>query len=227
MARLGAEAAARLGLYPLVAEGLSVLAISHAVAGDFDERARDARSPGWRSRASTETSPAPPTRWAPWPRSRSTRRTRATARVRTPRRRWPSPSPTLPMEAREALITLARADVADGDLAGAATTLERAFVAAEKIGQSSRSRSASGWQVPRRRAGHGPSSRAAVRRRPAARAVPERHGRTGRGRPGRRSRDRPLSARGEASRASGPWAPRCPGPRARALLHEVVAAVPV
>jgi hypothetical protein len=43
--------------------------------------------------------------------------------------------PTLPMEAREAMITLARAAVADGDLAGGAATLERAFEAAEKIGQ--------------------------------------------------------------------------------------------
>ena len=35
MARLAAEAAARLAIYPLAAESLSVLAISHAVAGDF------------------------------------------------------------------------------------------------------------------------------------------------------------------------------------------------
>ena len=36
VARLGAEAAARLGLYPLVAEGLGALAIAHAIAGEFD-----------------------------------------------------------------------------------------------------------------------------------------------------------------------------------------------
>ena len=44
--------------------------------------------------------------------------------------------PALPMEAREALISLARADVAVGELNQAAATLQRAFEAADRIGQT-------------------------------------------------------------------------------------------
>ena len=43
--------------------------------------------------------------------------------------------PGLPVEAREALIALARAAVAEGDLTSAAATLGQAFESAEKIGQ--------------------------------------------------------------------------------------------
>ena len=62
LARLGAEAAARLGLYPLVAEGARRARHLPCGRGGVRRRAGDARWPGSRWRASTATSPARPTR---------------------------------------------------------------------------------------------------------------------------------------------------------------------
>ncbi len=133
LARLGAEAAGRLGLYPLVAEGLGVLAISHGVAGEYDAeremhlaRLAVAREHGDIARTADALSIL--AELALDEADAATSRSYAEEALAIAQ-------PALPMEAREALITLARAAVADGDLAGAAATLDRAFVAAEKIGQ--------------------------------------------------------------------------------------------
>lgn len=133
MARLAAEAAARLAIYPLAAESLSVLAISHAVAGDFaNERemhvarlavarehgdvARTADALGVLAEVALDEADSAGAR-------SFAEESLAIA------------EPTLPMEACVALAVLARADVVDGDLSSAVTTLGRAFAAAEKIGQ--------------------------------------------------------------------------------------------
>ena len=133
LARLGAEAAGRLGLYPLVAEGLGVLAISHAVAGDFDQeremhlaRLAVAREHGDVARTADALSIL--AEIALDEADAGTARSYAEEALAIAH-------PALPMEAREALITLARASVAEGDLTGATGTLDRAFEAAEKIGQ--------------------------------------------------------------------------------------------
>ena len=91
MARLGAEAAARLAIYPLAAESLSVLAISHAVAGEFaNERemhvARLAVAREHGDVARTADALGDPGR------DRPRRGGRRPARARSRRRRWPSPS---------------------------------------------------------------------------------------------------------------------------------------
>ena len=133
MARLAAEAAARLAIYPLAAESLSVLAISHAVAGDFaNERemhvarlavarehgdvARTADALGTLAEVALDEADSAGAR-------SFAEESLAIA------------EPTLPMEACVALAVLARADVVEGDLSSAVTTLRRAFAAAEKIGQ--------------------------------------------------------------------------------------------
>jgi tetratricopeptide (TPR) repeat protein len=133
IARLGAEAASRLGLYPLVVEGIGVLAIAYGMAGDFDaERemrlsrlalarehgdvARTADVLGSLAEIALDEADA------------TTARTYA-------EEAYAIAHPALPMEARDATITLARAAVVDGDLAGAATTLLKALDAADKIGQ--------------------------------------------------------------------------------------------
>ena len=133
MARLAAEAAARLAIYPLAAESLSVLAISHAVAGDFaNERemhvarlavarehgdvARTADALGILAEVALDEADSAGAR-------SFAEESLAIA------------EPTLPMEACVALAVLARADVVEGDLSSAVTTLRRAFAAAEKIGQ--------------------------------------------------------------------------------------------
>ena len=133
LARLGAEAAGRLGLYPLVAEGLGVLAISHAVAGDFEQeremhvaRLAVAREHGDIARTADLLSIL--AEIALDEADAGTARSYAEEALAIAH-------PALPMEAREALITLARASVAEGDLIGATGTLDRAFEAAEKIGQ--------------------------------------------------------------------------------------------
>ena len=134
LARLGAEAAGRLGLYPLVAEGLGVLAISHAVAGDFDNeremhlaRLAVAREHGDIARTADALSIL--AEIALDEADAATARSYAQEALAIAQ-------PVLPMEAREALITLARAEVAEGDLPAAARTLTEAFEAAEKIGQT-------------------------------------------------------------------------------------------
>ena len=209
MARLGAEAAGRLGLYPLVGEGLGVLAISHAVAGDFDaERemhlarlavarehgdvARTADALGTLAEIALDEADARP------------------ARARTPRRRSPSPSPTLPMEARVALITLARAAVVDGRPRRRGDDPRRAFEAAEKIGQKLVSPSATGSRVA------WPPRAAARPRRSGCTPPPSgsprpRAGPTTRSRPTCRGpRDGPVRPRRRtSSRASGRSGPRC------------------
>jgi predicted ATPase/DNA-binding SARP family transcriptional activator len=133
MARLAAEAAARLAIYPLAAESLSVLAISHAVAGDFaNERemhvarlavarehgdvARTADALGVLAEVALDEADS------------------AGARAFA-EESLAIAEPTLPMEACVALAVLARADVVEGDLPSAVATLGRAFAAAEKIGQ--------------------------------------------------------------------------------------------
>ena len=126
------------------------------------------------------------------------------------------------MEAREALIMLARAEVVDGDLAGAATTLgagvrrpPRRSVRPFAIAQCYRVAG-----VPRRGARQRGRGGAAVRRRAAARPSPSGTDdpveadlpaglETARVRPSARRR----------SRASGRWAPRCPHARVRELLQ--------
>jgi len=134
LARLGAEAAGRLGLYPLVAEGLGVLAISHAVAGDFDNeremhlaRLAVAREHGDVARTADALSIL--AEIALDEADASTARSYA-------EEAFAIAHPALPMEAREALITLARSQVAEADLATAAETLDRAFEAAARIGQT-------------------------------------------------------------------------------------------
>jgi predicted ATPase/DNA-binding SARP family transcriptional activator len=133
IARLGAEAAARLGLYPLVAEGLGVLAIAHAIVGEYDAehemrlaRLAVAREHGDVARTAEALSTL--AEIALDEADGATARAYADEALAIAH-------PALPMEARDALITLARAAVADGDLTGAASTLERALEASEKIGQ--------------------------------------------------------------------------------------------
>jgi tetratricopeptide (TPR) repeat protein len=133
LARLAAEAAGRLGLYPLAAQSLSVLAISHAVAGDFDNEkemhvarlsvarehgdiARTADALGVLAEIALDEADA------------------ATARAYA-QEALVIAHPALPLEARDAQITLARAAIADADLVEAAATLERALDAADKLGQ--------------------------------------------------------------------------------------------
>ena len=213
MARLAAEAAARLAIYPLAAESLSVLAISHAVAGDFDNEremhvarlavarehgdvARTADALGTLAEVALDEADA------------AGARTFAEESLAIA-------EPTLPMEACVALAVLARADVVEGDLSSAVTTLRRAFAAAEKIGQTADARPVLPGRGchrrgARQRGGGGP----AVRRRPAALAVPERDRRTGRGRPARGSRDGPVRPRRGRRRArvdAGDLVARRPG----------------
>jgi len=133
LARLAAEAAGRLGLYPLAAEALSVLAISHAVAGDFENEremhvarlavarehgdvARTADALGVLAEIALDEADAVGARAFA---------DEALAIAH----------PALPMEARDAMISLARAAILDGDPAAAAAMLERAFEAAGKLGQ--------------------------------------------------------------------------------------------
>ena len=133
IARLGAEAAARLGLYPLVAEGLGVLAIAHAIAGEYDaeREMRLARLAVAREHGDVARTADALTTLAEIALDEADG---ATARAYA-EEALAIAHPSLPMEARDALITLARAAIADGDLAGAASTLERALEASEKIGQ--------------------------------------------------------------------------------------------
>jgi predicted ATPase/DNA-binding SARP family transcriptional activator len=133
LARLSAEAAGRLGLYPLAAQALSVLAISHAVSGDFDNeremhvaRLAVAREHGDVARtADTLTVLAE---------IALDEADSATARAYA-EEALAIAHPALPLEARDALVTMARATLVEGDLVGAAATLERALDAAEKLGQ--------------------------------------------------------------------------------------------
>ena len=134
LARLGAEAAGRLGLYPLVAEGLGVLAMAHAIAGDYDReremrlaRLAVAREHGDIARTSEALSTL--AEIALDEADASTARAYADEALAIAH-------PVLPMEARDALIVLARAAVADGDLEGGAKTVAEALEAAEGIGQT-------------------------------------------------------------------------------------------
>jgi predicted ATPase/DNA-binding SARP family transcriptional activator len=133
MVTVGADAATRLDLYPLVAEALSGLAIAHAVAGEFDserethvERLAVARAHGDVARTADALEVL--AEIALDEADASAARTYAEEALAIA-------LPGLPVEAREARIALARAAVAEGDLAGAAATLGQAFEAAEKIGQ--------------------------------------------------------------------------------------------
>ncbi len=134
LARLGAEAAGRLGLYPLVAEGLGVLAMAHAIAGDF-EREREmrlarlavAREHGDIARTADALSTLAEIALD--------EADAATARAYA-EEALAIAHPVLPMEARDALVVLARAAVAEGDLEGGAKTVAEALEAAEKIGQT-------------------------------------------------------------------------------------------
>jgi tetratricopeptide (TPR) repeat protein len=134
LARLGAEAAGRLGLYPLVAEGLGVRALAHAIAGDY-EREREmrlaklavAREHGDIARTAESLSTL--AEIALDEADASTARAYADEALAIAH-------PVLPMEARDALVVLARAAVADGDLEGGAKTVAEALEAAEKIGQT-------------------------------------------------------------------------------------------
>ena len=221
MARLAAEAAARLAIYPLAAESLSVLAISHAVAGDFaNERemhvarlavarehgdvARTADALGTLAEVALDEADSAGAR-------SFAEESLAIA------------EPTLPMEACVALAVLARADVVEGDLSSAVTTLRRAFAAAEKIGQ--RLMLAQCYRVAGAIAAARGSAAEAVRLYAAAQRlvpVPERDRRPGRGRSARRSRDRPVRARRGRRRArvdAGDLVARRPGQGPAARRH--------
>ena len=133
VARLGAEAASRLGLYPLVVEGIGVLAIAYGMAGDFDaeremrlSRLALAREHGDVARTADVLGSL--AEIALDEADVTTARTYA-------EEAYAIAHPALPMEARDATITLARAAVVDGDLAGASTILLRALDAADRIGQ--------------------------------------------------------------------------------------------
>ena len=137
--------------------------------------------------------------------------------------------PGLPVEAREALIALARAAVAEGDLASAAATLGQGF----RIGREDRPEAGDRPVLPRRGVpGRGPprtrDGRAAVRCRPPVGGRPE------------SGTDVPM----EADLASGLEEARAalepsafarewtlgtslPTARVRELLHALAAAVPV
>ena len=134
LVRLGAETAQRLDLYPTMATALSVLAISYAVAGDFERersthlaRLEVTRQHGDIARTADALSIL--AEIALDEADAATARSFAEEALAIA-------DPALPMEAREALITLARAQVAAGDLDTATRTLERAFDAAVRIGQS-------------------------------------------------------------------------------------------
>jgi predicted ATPase/DNA-binding SARP family transcriptional activator len=134
LVQLGIEAVERLDLYPMRATALSVLAISYAVAGEFDkERATHlARLDVTRAHgdvARTADALSILAEIALDEADAGTAHAYAEEALAIAH-------PTLPMEAREALISLARAQVAEGDLATAAETLQRAFDAAARIGQS-------------------------------------------------------------------------------------------
>ena len=226
VARLGAEAAARLGLYPLVAEGLGALAIAHAIAGEFDaEREMHlARLAVAREHGDVARTADALTTLAEIALDEADG---ATARAYA-EEALAIAHPSLPMEARDALITLARAEMADGNVPGTARTLERALESAEKIGQAfAVAQCARVAGVPRGRAGQGRRRRAALRRRAAHRALAERHGRTRRGGPRRRSGDRSRGPGGGGVRARVDPGTSLPQARVRELLREVVAAVPV
>ena len=133
LARLAAEAAGRLGVYPLAAEALSVLAISHGVAGDFDQeremhlaRLAVAREHGDVARTADALGVLAEI---------ALDEADATSARAFADEALAIAEPTLPMEACAALMALARAFLAEGDLAGAVGALERAFTAAEKVGQ--------------------------------------------------------------------------------------------
>ena len=194
LARLGAEAAGRLGLYPLVAEGLGVLAMAHAIAGDYDReremrlaRLAVAREHGDIARTSEALSML--AEIALDEADASTARAYADEALAIAH-------PVLPMEARDALIVLARAAVADGDLDGGAKTVAEALEAAERIGQTFAHRPVlPGRRLHRRGPRSGRGGRPPVRRRATARALAERHRRPRRGRPGRRPGAGPGHAR--------------------------------
>ena len=174
LARLGAEAAARLGLYPLCAESLSVLAISYAVAGDSTSeremhvaRLAVAREHGDVARTADA--------WASWPKIALDEADAVTARTYA-EEALAIAHPALPMEARDAMISLARAAIVDGDLAGAATHArprlrgrgeDRSETGGRAVLPRGRLPCRCSW--PRRR------RCAALRRRPATRALTERH----------------------------------------------------
>jgi predicted ATPase/DNA-binding SARP family transcriptional activator len=133
LARLGAEAAGRLGLYPLVAEGLGVLAISHGIAGDFEAeremhlaRLAVARGHGDILRTSDALSILAEI---------ALDEADADGARAYAEESFAIADPVLPMEAGVALLVLARASVAAGDLAGAVPVLTRAFESAENVGQ--------------------------------------------------------------------------------------------
>ena len=133
LVRLGADTATRLGLYPLVAEALSARAIGHAVAGEFeDERATHlarlvvAREHG--DVARTADALVVLAEIALDEADAATARAYAEEALSIAQ-------PGLPVEAREALIALSRAQLTEGDATAATVTLGQAFEAAEKIGQ--------------------------------------------------------------------------------------------
>ena len=130
---VGCRAAARLAAYPLVAEALSARAIGHAVAGEFeDERATHvarlvvAREHG--DVARTADALVVLAEIALDEADGATARAYAEEALAIAQ-------PGLPVEAREALIALSRAQLTEGDPTGATVTLGQAYEAAEKIGQ--------------------------------------------------------------------------------------------
>ncbi len=216
VARLGAEAAARLGLYPLVAEGLGALAIAHAIAGEFDaEREMHlARLAVAREHGDVARTADALTTLAEIALDEADG---ATARAYA-EEALAIAHPSLPMEARDALITLARAEMADGNLPGAAPHAGAgAGVRGEDRSGLRGGAVRSGGRVPRGGAGQGRRRRAALRRRPAHRALAERDRRARRGGPGRRAGDRSRSPGSGGVRARvdpGDLAPAGPGARA-------------
>ena len=217
VARLGAEAAARLGLYPLVAEGLGALAIAHAIAGEYDaEREMHlARLAVAREHGDVARTADALTTLAEIALDEADG---ATARAYA-EEALAIAHPSLPMEARDALVTLARAEMADGERA------RRGPHAGAGAGGRGEDRSGlrggavrSGGRRPSRPRGAGPPTpcgctppRSASRPRPSGTDEPVEGG------PGRRSGDRSRGPGGGGVRARvdpGDLAPAGPGARA-------------
>ncbi len=134
LARQSFEEAERLGLYPLTAVALSVLAIARAIEGDFPgeretylRRLEVVRRRGDLARTAdtlnTLAEIALDEADAEGARAYATE-SLSIAEVR------------LPLEARDTLITLARAALVDGDADEAAALLTRALLLSDRIGQS-------------------------------------------------------------------------------------------
>ena len=227
LARLGAEAAARLGLYPLVAEALSVLAIAHAVAGDFDaEREMHlARLAVAREHGDVARTADALTILAEIALDEADARDGPCLRRGGARHRPPLPADG---GARRADHPGPRRDRRREPARRGAHARAGARGRREDRPEARGRAVLPRGRLPRGRAGPGRRGRAAVRRRAADRAL-ARAAPTSRSRAtspaGSRPPARPWGRR--RSRASGPSAPRSRSARVRELLSEVVAAVPV